>query len=269
MQGDTILHSLDTLPPASLCEALRAGDTFDTLDTYTPMTSYLIIAKDKNLLLAEVEKICGQSAVHMLDRTVINKPDDSKPDKGRKTTRSIGIEDVKKMRQQIFLKPFKGKIKAVIFEDGELLTPEAQNALLKVMEEPPIHTIILLTAKNKDAILLTIQSRCHIIELQDSKRSEGKSDEGTVKFLENLKDMNIKTALELAEYYDKTKEELPEKLEGTIISIHTNMLQSTDNLEVRRLAGAIKILQNALTTVTSTNANKRLTIESALLSLSK
>jgi DNA polymerase III gamma/tau subunit len=161
------------------------------------MTSYLIISKDKDLLQKELEKICTQFSVHTLDRTVISKPDDTKPDKTRKTTKSIGIEDVKKMRQQIYLKPYKGKTKAVIFADSELLTPEAQNALLKVMEEPPEHTIILLAAKHKDAILPTVQSRCHIIELQGGAAAGEPIDPAAALFLDSISSMTIQRALML------------------------------------------------------------------------
>jgi len=263
MQGRTILSLVPNASPRGTC------GTCGTRDTLINVTSYLVISKNKSLLQKEVEKICEQFSVHSLDRVTINKPDDAKIDKTRKTTKSIGIDDIKKMRQQIFLKPYKSLTKAVIFEDGELLTPEAQNALLKVMEEPPEHTIILITARSKDAILPTIQSRSHIIELQDTSVPTESERSQSALFLEAIKNMNIQQALELAEQYEKMKDALPESLERSIIALRNNMLQEEKGEEIIKLAGTMKTLQKAHKVITTTNANQRLTLETAFLSLSE
>jgi DNA polymerase-3 subunit delta' len=56
--------------------------------------------------------------------------------------------------------------RAIIVEDSHLLTPEAQNALLKTLEEPPAGTILLLTATHEQTLLPTIRSRTQVLAVR-------------------------------------------------------------------------------------------------------
>jgi DNA polymerase III gamma/tau subunit len=229
------------------------------------VTSYLLISKNPSSIKEAVKAICERYGIHMLDQNSITKPSETKNDTSRKMSKSIGIEDIKKIRQQIFLKPFKSKIKAIIIEDGESLTLEAQNALLKILEEPPEHTIIVIAAKNKDAILPTIQSRCTIREFDVVK--ENISDE-ILKLATTLHALSANEALVLAESLDRKKEQLPDKLEKIIIALHDNLIEA-DPVNQVHTARKIRALQKAHTIVTTTNANSRLALEATLLSFIK
>ena len=63
------------------------------------------------------------------------------------------------------VKPYQGKYKVYIIPDAQLMNPQAQNALLKSVEEPPEYAVILLLTTNIDALLPTIRSRCVRIDL--------------------------------------------------------------------------------------------------------
>lgn len=80
---------------------------------------------------------------------------------------SIGVGDV---REQIIndveIKPYGSPYKIYIVDQAELLTPEAQNALLKTIEEPPKYAVILLLTTNSEAFLPTILSRCTKLKLK-------------------------------------------------------------------------------------------------------
>ena len=127
------------------------------------MVTFLIIATDaekrKTYRMEQVQKL----QIHPLDVTTITQ------ETSEKTTQSIGIDTVKYIKQKIFLKPFKGTKKMLVIEDAQLLTTEAQNALLKLLEEPPDHTIIFIETTTKEALLPTILSRCQIIELVETQ----------------------------------------------------------------------------------------------------
>ncbi len=73
---------------------------------------------------------------------------------------SIKIEQIRELRQKLNLKPFQGTNKATIIYNAQNLTPEAQNSLLKTLEEPPFDTVIILVAPNENLLLATIVSRC-------------------------------------------------------------------------------------------------------------
>lgn len=72
---------------------------------------------------------------------------------------SFGVEEVREMINQMYIKPFSGDKKIFIFDDASALTPAAQNALLKVIEEPPAYGMIILCAKKEEDLLPTVLSR--------------------------------------------------------------------------------------------------------------
>jgi DNA polymerase-3 subunit delta' len=76
---------------------------------------------------------------------------------------SIKIDQIRKVNNSIGLKPFEGKKRVYIIEEAHLMTTEAANALLKSLEEPPGHSMFILTADGLDGLLPTIISRCQEI----------------------------------------------------------------------------------------------------------
>jgi len=83
-------------------------------------------------------------------------------DKDRVT---IGVEPLKLLREDMFLSATESERKIYIIENAEAMTVEAQNALLKVLEEPPRGVTVLLLAEECDRILTTIKSRTQYIAM--------------------------------------------------------------------------------------------------------
>lgn len=74
---------------------------------------------------------------------------------------TISVEDVRiQVVDDVVIKPYSGRYKIYIIPDAEKMTTQAQNAILKTIEEPPSYAIFLLLANNIEALLPTIQSRC-------------------------------------------------------------------------------------------------------------
>ena len=78
---------------------------------------------------------------------------------------TLGVDEVKDFREDMFLSSTEAEHKIYIIDDAECMTVEAQNALLKVLEEPPKSVIIILLAKECDRILTTIKSRAQYIAM--------------------------------------------------------------------------------------------------------
>ncbi|CAA7599866.1 DNA polymerase III, delta subunit [Acididesulfobacillus acetoxydans] len=76
---------------------------------------------------------------------------------------SLGIEQVLAWQEKIYRKPYEGKFKVFLLEEADLLTVPAANALLKVIEEPPPVTVIVLSAQNQESLLPTVRSRAQSI----------------------------------------------------------------------------------------------------------
>lgn len=90
---------------------------------------------------------------------------------------SIGIDQVRKIKHFVGLRPYSEIYKVAYIEEAQNLTIEAQNAFLKTLEEPPERTIIILTAPSIDSLLPTIISRCQIIYLKRIILEEKNDDE--------------------------------------------------------------------------------------------
>ena len=74
---------------------------------------------------------------------------------------SIGIEEIREqLVSDVEIKPYTGPYKIYIVDEAEKMTIQAQNALLKTIEEPPAYAVILLLANNNTGLLPTITSRC-------------------------------------------------------------------------------------------------------------
>lgn len=79
---------------------------------------------------------------------------------------TIGVEDIRKITGDVAIKPYSSKRKIYIINEAEKMTVQAQNALLKTLEEPPAYVVILLLTTNVDALLQTIQSRCVLLTMK-------------------------------------------------------------------------------------------------------
>lgn len=83
---------------------------------------------------------------------------------------SIGVDDVREqINDTIMIRPYSSYYKIYIVDDAEKMTVQAQNALLKTIEEPPSYAVIILITTNQEAFLPTILSRCVQMKLKPLK----------------------------------------------------------------------------------------------------
>lgn len=121
---------------------------------------------------------------------------------------SIKIAQIRNLQTDIIVKPHK-KYKIYIINQAESMTIEAQNALLKTLEEPPEYVIMILITNNKEALLDTIKSRCEIIkflpisilDLNSYLINQG-IDKNRAQLLSTFARGSISKALELSESAD-------------------------------------------------------------------
>lgn len=83
---------------------------------------------------------------------------------------SIGVEDIRgQLNSTVDIKPYSSPYKIYIMNEAEKMTVQAQNALLKTLEEPPEYAIILLLTTNVESLLPTILSRCVVLNMKPVK----------------------------------------------------------------------------------------------------
>ena len=83
---------------------------------------------------------------------------------------SISVDDVRtQINGDIMIKPYSSPYKVYIVPEADLMTVQAQNAILKTIEEPPEYAVIFLLTENADSLLPTIRSRCVMLKLRNIK----------------------------------------------------------------------------------------------------
>lgn len=80
---------------------------------------------------------------------------------------TIGVDDIRvQINNDIGIKPYSSARKIYIMNEGEKMTVQAQNALLKTLEEPPEYAVIIVLTTNVDSLLPTILSRCVVLNMK-------------------------------------------------------------------------------------------------------
>jgi DNA polymerase-3 subunit delta' len=80
--------------------------------------------------------------------------------------KSISIDQIRNMQTETHLPPYEGKHKVFVIDGAHLLSHEAANSILKILEEPPPSILIILLTTSESALLPTIASRCQRVELR-------------------------------------------------------------------------------------------------------
>lgn len=120
----------------------------------------LLDACAQSLFCAATEKPCGDCAP--CRRFAAG----SHPDVHRiACKKSIGVDEVRDLIAALQIAPYEGGFRAAVFEDAGAMTVQAQNCLLKTLEEPPARTVFLLAATSESRLLPTILSRCMVVRL--------------------------------------------------------------------------------------------------------
>ncbi len=156
-----------------------------------PMVSQLIISP---LLISRVGEIAKILTNLNLKK---NHPDVLYIADGEK----LGIEQARKIKDFLSYKPALGKGKVVAIETADKMTEEAQNALLKTIEESPAASLIVLGAVSTAHFLPTILSRCQVISIEPSAVSSQLSD--YAKDIERLLTARVENRFE---YIEKLKD---------------------------------------------------------------
>lgn len=152
---------------------------------------------------------------------------------------TIRVEDIRsQINGDVAIKPYSGPKKIYIMNEGEKMTVQAQNALLKTLEEPPEYVVILILTSNVSALLPTIQSRCVLLNMKPVR------DEQVKNFLmENMEIPDYKADICVAfargnigkarllaksEEFDKVKEEA------------LTLLKNINDMDINEIVTAIK-----------------------------
>lgn len=183
----------------------------------------------------------GSSEAPLLDATIIGG----------------GIDDIRAGIHFLWQKPFKSTKKTLIIPDGENLTPEAQNAILKIAEEAPSHALIILLVKNPETILPTLRSRFQKIYIHNANDTDKNANDANKAAKEFLKSPAGKRKEIIKNIIAAEDDKI---LEDFVTGLIAEL--SRDKIKNWRV---IKELLHRWSMINMYNVNKRLQLETALL----
>lgn len=144
-----------------------------------------------------------------------------------KAGEKLGIAEARKIKMHFSLKPYSAKGRVMVLEDASVLTIEAQNALLKTLEELPQEAMLILGASSDANFLPTILSRCRIIHLENPMSHRNPTSEvGFIQDIEKLLSAGIEERFEFIEKL-KNKEEF---LKALLLYFHQDLPSNSNFL---------------------------------------
>ena len=205
---------------------------------------------------------------------------------------SLKIDQIRQVQKKIIEAPIISEKKVYIIDDADLMTTEAQNCLLKTLEEPPEFVTIILIGSRENNFLSTIKSRCTIIKFQDIENEKikqylsqnygisdisenmlevfsgsiGKAEQlkskqelynNIIEIIENIKILDIIDILKKADIIYKSQDEKNEILEGMNVILFKKSKQDLKYLNCIQIIEETKKRLNA-------NANYNMCIDNML-----
>ena len=273
IENNTITHSYLFIGPAGIGKKIFAKEFAKAI-----------------LCLEEKEKPCNKCK-SCIEYNTLNHPDYYEIDTEEN---SIKIDDIRMLQTKILEKPIISNKKIYIINDSEKMTKEAQNCLLKTLEEPPEYITIILITSNESNILNTIKSRCTKIcfnpieneKLKQYLTEKGievnneimlKSYSGSIKkalemnenkeiyeelnkYFENIENYNILDVLNKIESLYKNKEKIIEMLE------YINIILFEKAKKDLKYINYIKYVEEAKQKI-KLNSNYDMTIDNLLIKI--
>jgi len=187
---------------------------------------------------------------------------------------SIKIAQIRELKGKVSLKPFSAKAIVVVISEADKMTLPAQNSLLKILEEPPQSSRIILTAPGPKTLLPTIVSRCQIIHLSDETKIGQEILNSQFSILNSLLSASPGQKILLVEKYSWNREQTLSFCQNQLLFLRELLHQKTYNpksirhqisLNTAQIAKMMRSLQKSLILLKN-NVNPRLLIENLLLS---
>ncbi len=214
---------------------------------------------ESSFLIEECKKFCidvlGKNFEHKIKKSacsdvIVIDPKDKK---------SIGISEVRGIQADSLLKPVECEYKIYVIKSSDVLTVQAQNALLKIFENPPNHVLFVLLCNNYKKLIPTIISRARIIRLENFERDKQNKD--CSNFIYNLIQGNNFHVLSECGRYDKKREKLRDFIENCRTEILSMIRNGSLNVENIKFCDKLTNVLNLL----DINVNQNLAIASIIV----
>lgn len=207
--------------------------------------AYLVVGGAAGEVVAMSGKITRKLGITVFDREIV------RPEGG-----IISVKTVRELRARLSYKPHSSSHHLVFFPEADALTVEAQNALLKILEEPPSPAVFVLAVPSPERLLPTIVSRCQKVSLLTPSSASGSDEEVMAIFNKSLS-RQFALAAELAK-----NPELTAVCDQWVLGWRNKLRQGD-----RQAAFMLKAVLLAKERLLTTEASPRLFLEDLILSM--
>jgi DNA polymerase III delta prime subunit len=222
----------------------------------------------------EILALDGSGKQGPLLRHIGDHPDLLWVERGADDTR-VRIGQIRALQSRLRLRAAEGGRRVAVIADAEWLNQEAQNALLRLLEEPPPGTVIVLVARSSAGLLATVRSRCQKLVFRPAPEAEGDDPQRRelAARIEDLRSASLPALLDWAEEYRGARSEAQEAA-TQLLEIGAWWLRRRVEAKLREAGAdpgpelqADRVLAACRRSLVQRNANPQMVAERALLAL--
>jgi hypothetical protein len=217
------------------------------------MHAFLISGRTPQARQLIIDRLCAEWLINPIDILVLDTEE-----------RSLGIADVRTFTKDLSVMPRQSAHVIGVIPQGDLLTIEAQQALLKTLEEPPPHAKIIIGISQEQHLLPTILSRCQVMRSQDANDGyEPKELDECWRFIQQLRTATPGNRVSALASIGKTKDDFAAFIPKAIASVATHLVsegQGTHKWTAAIGHGLIEAMQ-----LSSNNVHPQLLLERIFL----
>lgn len=223
--------------------------------------TYILVEKREDIEKKNLRKFLGE----ILKKDISTQELETNPDIHNLEIvekNSIGIEDVKKLQKEMMYKPFQESKQVAIIHHSQMLTHEAQNSLLKSLEESSDYSIYILCVDNEKNLLPTIRSRSRIVYTQIIGDQENDT-------LTDIFEKDLVTQFSQIEKFSESRDSAQDFINAVENGIKSKFETNIKNGNIdgsQKNLEALKIVQKSREKIAG-NCNRRLTLESMIVQL--
>jgi DNA polymerase-3 subunit delta' len=161
-------------------------------------------------LLCETGRACGQcrgcrlalAGKHPDLHVIVPTPPESNP----KGARAIRIGAVRALEHEAALRPVMARQKIFVLDDADRMTGESPQAILKTLEEPPAHTVLMLILARTRAVPATVISRCQLVRFAPREDGQAEVRDEAVALLAEVRDKGVEALFRRSQAFDRDRE---------------------------------------------------------------
>jgi len=227
--------------------------------------AYLVVSKNVEYAYEQVKEFVQQI---LESKDLSNNPDYKliTAEDGK----NIKINQIRDMQSDVAIKPLKSNKKIYVILEADKMNEQAQNCILKTLEEPPLYTSIFLITSFPEKLIDTVNSRVKRVKI--NSENEIKEFDKIKSFIDNFSAMSDTDKLKYSDYFSDNKDDFGDILKYMIVYYHEliqkilSSTQKSDTITCRDLSNNISVCEKCIDKLNK-NCNFNMIVDYLLINL--